>query len=353
MKRTWILGLLLPLLLAATRPPLVGVTSAPAGACNTSEIWVVFATGAQYQCVTGTWTLSSDPIVSSEIDTSAEIAAIVTDETGSGALCFATSPTLVTPVLGTPSSCTLTNCTGLPISTGVSGLGTGVATFLATPSSANFASAITDETGTGAAVLAVSPALTTNPTCPTQTVQDSDTSMASTAFVNAEIVADLDTSAELKAILTDETGSGLAVFATSPTFTTPLLGTPTSGNLVNCTGYSLTHTDTKDQNIDNPVTGDTNKNQLTFGATATIARIWCSTDTGTVSINFDERAEATPNTAGTNTLSSALVCDTDSQATTTFADSSIALRVPYNLQVTATSGAPTIVRIHVEWTQVN
>jgi hypothetical protein len=41
------------------------------------------------------------------------------------------SPTLVTPALGTPSSGTLTNCTGLPVSTGVSGLGTGVATALA------------------------------------------------------------------------------------------------------------------------------------------------------------------------------------------------------------------------------
>lgn len=42
-----------------------------------------------------------------------------------------TSLTMVTPVLGTPTSGTLTNCTGLPISTGVSGLGTGVATALA------------------------------------------------------------------------------------------------------------------------------------------------------------------------------------------------------------------------------
>jgi hypothetical protein len=42
-----------------------------------------------------------------------------------------TSPTLTTPVLGTPSSGTLTSCTGLPISTGVSGLGTSVATALA------------------------------------------------------------------------------------------------------------------------------------------------------------------------------------------------------------------------------
>lgn len=53
--------------------------------------------------------------------------------------------------LGTPASATLTNATGLPVSTGISGLGTGVATFLATPSSANLRAALTDEVGTGAA----------------------------------------------------------------------------------------------------------------------------------------------------------------------------------------------------------
>ena len=47
------------------------------------------------------------------------------------------------------------------ISTGVTGLGTGVATFLATPSSTNLISAITDETGTGALVFATSPTLVT------------------------------------------------------------------------------------------------------------------------------------------------------------------------------------------------
>jgi hypothetical protein len=93
--------------------------------------------------------------------TSANLATAVTDETGSGALVFATSPTLVTPALGTPASGVLTNATGLPIGTGVSGLGTGVATFLATPSSANLAAAVTGETGSGALVFATSPALVT------------------------------------------------------------------------------------------------------------------------------------------------------------------------------------------------
>ena len=76
------------------------------------------------------------------------------------ALLF-TNSTLVTPTLGTPATGTLTNCTGLPIATGVSGLGTGVATFLAAPSSANFRTALTDETGTGSAVFATTPTLVT------------------------------------------------------------------------------------------------------------------------------------------------------------------------------------------------
>jgi len=121
---------------------------------------------------------------------SANLRTAVTDETGTGALVFATSPTLVTPVLGTPTSGTLTNCTGLPIATGVSGLGTSVATFLATPSSANFAAAITGETGTGSVVFSASPTFTGTPLAPTAAVGTNTTQIATTAFVNAEIAND-------------------------------------------------------------------------------------------------------------------------------------------------------------------
>ena len=72
-----------------------------------------------------------------------------------------TSPTLTTPDLGTPSAGTLTNATGLPVATGISGLGTGVATFLATPSSANLAAALTDEAGSGTVAFTTSPTFVT------------------------------------------------------------------------------------------------------------------------------------------------------------------------------------------------
>jgi hypothetical protein len=72
----------------------------------------------------------------------------------------------------------------------ITGLGTNVGTFLGTPSSANLAAALTDETGSGSAVFSASPTFTGTPAAPTPSTSDNTTTIATTAFVKAQAYAE-------------------------------------------------------------------------------------------------------------------------------------------------------------------
>jgi hypothetical protein len=86
------------------------------------------ATAIRFYQPTNSWyQINADAVYGANVQaflavpSSANLRAAMTDETGTGLLVFATSPTLTTPILGTPTSGTLSNCTGLPLTTGVTG----------------------------------------------------------------------------------------------------------------------------------------------------------------------------------------------------------------------------------------
>jgi hypothetical protein len=174
----------------------------------------------------------------------------LTDETGTGAAVFATSPTLVTPILGTPQSGVATNLTGLPLTTGVTGtlpvanggtgitsFGAGVATWLGTPSSANLAAAVTDETGTGALVFATSPTLVT-PVLGTPTSGTlSGCTVDGTNAVGFRTLPQVSQSAAYTLVLTD---SGKHIFHPSADTTARIFTIPANSSVAYPIGTAIT-----------------------------------------------------------------------------------------------------------------
>jgi hypothetical protein len=161
------------------------------------------------QDAAGTVALSANNLSFFAATTSAQLAGVISDETGSGALVFATSPTLVTPVLGVASATSVNKVA------------------ITTPATSATLTIADGKT------LTASNTLTFTGTDTSSVAFGTGGTVAYTA--NKLSVFAATTSAELAGVISDETGSGALVFATSPTLVTPVLGTPSSGNLSNCT----------------------------------------------------------------------------------------------------------------------
>lgn len=82
--------------------------------------------------------LTSNPLSQFAATTSSQLAGVISDETGSGFLVFATSPSLTTPNLGTPTTLVLTNAVSLPFTSLVSGTNTAAAMVCGTGCSINY-----------------------------------------------------------------------------------------------------------------------------------------------------------------------------------------------------------------------
>jgi hypothetical protein len=301
-----------------------------------------------YLCASGSWTRTTDADTWDELTSAFTFIEQGTLNGDCGFVCTAnaggTLGTTALPWSQFSGAGTFTAGTGLTLTgsvfsltspvavanggTGLTSLGSGVATFLGTPSSANLAAAVSDETGSGALVFGTSPSLVTpilgtptsgnlaNCTFPTLNQNTTGTALNVTGTV---AVANGGTG------VTTSTGTTNVVLSNSPTLVTPILGTPQSGTLTSCTGLPIsTGVSGLGTGIATALavnTGSAGAPVLFNGALGTPTSGTVTNLTGTASININGTVgSTTPSTiAGTTgTFSSTLGVSGDITASSQF-----------------------------------
>lgn len=240
-----------------------GTTSVAASATASGVLTLPAATD------TLTGKATTDTLTNKTIDTagtgnSFKIAGTaITAISGTGSVCMTTSCAMTTPNLGTPSAATLTSATGLPISTGVSGLGTGTATALGV------------NVGTAGAVVTNGGALGT------------PSSGTGTNFTGVPIstgISGLGTGVAT-GLANAATGSGAPVLGTTPTIATPVInGLPTgTGVAATATASTLVARDANGSiSTVNYIAGFTTTATATATTTLTVASNQINVFTGTL-----------------------------------------------------------------------
>jgi hypothetical protein len=222
----------------------------------------------------GTIALTANKLSTFAATTSAELAGVITDETGSGALVFASSPTLVTPTLG-----------------------------VATATSINRL-AITAPATAATLTIADGKTATIN-----NTLTFTGTDSSSVAFGAGGTVAYVGgnlsqfaatTSSQLAGVISDETGSGALVFGTSPTFTTSIDGGATFGAFASSTALTIGSTGTaaSTTNISTGATATATTKTVnigTGGATGSTTNINFGSTSGTGTATFNNDLVVTGN----------------------------------------------------------
>jgi hypothetical protein len=268
------------------------------------------------QDASGTLALTSNKLSAFAATTSAELAGVISDETGSGVLVFATSPTLTTPVLGIATATSINKVA-------FTAPATGSTLTIAEGKTATFSNTLTF-TGTDTSSVAFG------------------TGGTVTYTSNKLSVFSATTSLELAGVISDETGSGVLVFATAPTFTTSIDSGATFTAFGSATALTAGYTGTaaSTTNLSTGITATATTKTINIGTgggsgSTTNINLGASAGTGTATFNNDVIVTGNLTVNGTTT--------TVNSVTVTVDDANIELgSVASPTDVTAAGGGITL-----------